>query len=71
MSSIFSFALQTNFIRKIHYLLKIPIFSCLGISVTFALGVSVIDIINTAFHLIQSKESRPPINSSNQVRYNL
>jgi hypothetical protein len=44
------------------------VFSCLGIGICFALSVTVIDIINTAFHLIQPKDSRPPINSSHQVR---
>ena len=48
--------------------MKIPIYSALGIAVTFALCVSIIDIINTAFHLIQSKEMKPVINSSKQVR---
>ncbi len=54
-------------IQKVNYGFKIPIFSVLGIAVTFALSISVIDVINTAFSLIQSKESRPPINSSHQV----
>ena len=52
-----------------NYAFKIPMFSILGISVTFALCISIIDIINTTFHLIQSKDSRPPINSSGQVIY--
>ena len=45
------------------------IFSILGIAVTFSLYVSIIDVINTAFHLIQPKDSNPPINSSQQVKY--
>ena len=61
--------MHLNFIQKMDYAIKIPIFSILGISVTFALCISVIDIINTVFHLIQAKDSRPPINSSGQVIY--
>jgi hypothetical protein len=61
--------MHTSLVRdKINYIAKIPIFSCLGIGVTFASTVTVIDIINTLFHLIQPKDSRPPINSSSQVR---
>ena len=41
----------------------------LGTSCTFALCVSIIDIINMLFHLIQPKDSNPPINSSKQVAY--
>jgi hypothetical protein len=67
VAAIFSFCLHTHFFKNLHYLFKIPIFSCLGVAVTFALGVSIIDIINLASHLIQAKDSRPLINASRQV----
>lgn len=66
-SCIFSICLHTQFFIKLHYLVKIPIYSALGIAVTFALCISIIDIINAALHLIQSKENKPLINSSKQV----
>jgi hypothetical protein len=69
LSSVFSVMLTFDKVKKMHYILKIPIFSCLGISVTFALTVSIIDIVNALFHLIQVKNSRPPINSSRQVLF--
>ncbi len=67
VSSIFSVSLHTQTIVLINYMFKIPIYSVLGTSVSFALVVSIIDIINTAFHLIQNRESKPFINSSKQV----
>jgi hypothetical protein len=69
ISAVFSLILHWSyFVKKVNYIVKIPVFSCLGIGITFALCVTVIDIINTAFHLIQPKDSRPPINSSQQVK---
>lgn len=68
ISSMFALSMQTHFIKSLHYLLKIPIFSCLGVAVTFSIGVSVTDLINLAFVLIQPKGARPPINSSKQVQ---
>jgi hypothetical protein len=72
ISAAFSLILHWSyFVKRINYIVKIPVFSCLGIGITFALCVTVIDIINTAFHLIQPKDSRPPINSSQQVKINI
>jgi len=68
ISCVFSICLHTQTFLKLHYIMKIPIYSALGIAVTFAICVSIIDIINTAFHLIQSKDMKPVINSSKQVR---
>jgi hypothetical protein len=69
VSALFGFSIHTTYFKGMNFIVKIPIFSCLGISTTFALSVSIIDIVNASFHLIQSKDSAPPINSSRQVWY--
>lgn len=68
VSSVFSFLIHVEMFMKINYLYKIPVYSCLGTSCTFALCITIMDIINMIFHLIQPKDSKPIINSSKQVR---
>lgn len=70
LSAIFGLSLHTNYLAQTKYIYKIPIFACLGSSIAFSLAVSIIDIINAVFHLIQDKDSSPPINATKQVIIN-
>ena len=67
VSAICALSLNSTLFVSFNYMIKIPIFSCLGIAITFALGVCIVDVINLTFRLVQSKDERPPINSSRQV----
>ncbi len=51
------------------YQYKIPIYSLLGISISFTLSFLIIDIINTICLRLQSDYSKPIINSHNQYTF--
>lgn len=66
VSALLSMILHVQIFMSAHYILKIPVFAVLGISVTFALGVSMIDLINF-IQGICTKDSYTAINSSKQI----
>jgi FtsH-binding integral membrane protein len=67
VSGVLTLILHLKFFVQLHYLLKIPVYAVLGVSVNFALTVSALDIINMAFLLVQKPDSKPPINSGAQI----
>jgi hypothetical protein len=66
-SGFLCFILEKNWFVKIHYTWKIPLYSILGIAVTFALLFSIIDLINYCCGLCQSENSKPLVETEIQV----
>ena len=67
LSGFTSFILDQSWFLLLNYLYKIPIYSLLGVSISFTLSFMVIDILNYIFTMIQNEYSKPVINSQNQV----
>lgn len=67
LSGFTSFILDQSWFLLLNYLYKIPIYSLLGVSISFTLSFMVIDILNYVFTMIQNEYSKPVINSHNQV----
>ena len=67
LSGFTSFILEQSWFLLLNYLYKIPIYSLLGVSVSFTLSFIIIDILNFCFNKIQNEFSKPIINSQNQV----
>lgn len=67
LSGFTSFILDQSWFLLLNYIYKIPIYSFLGVSISFSLTFVVIDILNYIFHMIQNEYSKPVINSNNQV----
>ena len=67
LSGFTSFILDQSWFLLLNYLYKIPIYSLLGVSISFTLSFMVIDILNYIFTITQNEYSKPVINSHNQV----
>lgn len=68
LSGFTSFILDQSWFLLLNYLYKIPIYSLLGVSISFTLSFMVIDILNYICTITQSEYSKPVINSHNQVK---
>ena len=68
LSSLFTLLLHIDYIHKLNYQYKIPFFCVIGISITFAIVVTSIDLINLCFALFYGKKMvNPLINSYKQI----
>ena len=68
MSGLLCFILEKDWYFHLHRLLKIPLYSILGISVAFALTFSVIDLVNYVIGFLQGDTlARPWVESQNQI----
>jgi hypothetical protein len=67
LSGFTSFILDQSWFLLLNYLYKIPIYSLLGVSISFTLSFMVIDILNYIFSITQNENSKPVVNSHNQV----
>lgn len=67
ISGILCFVLEKNWFSSIGWTTKIPLYSVLGISVTFALLFSIIDLINYGCTCCQDENSKPLIETETQV----
>eukprot|EP01053_Blabericola_migrator_P005316 Blabericola_migrator_1__5315@NODE_2727_length_2416_cov_377_103874_g1708_i0_p1_GENE_NODE_2727_length_2416_cov_377_103874_g1708_i0NODE_2727_length_2416_cov_377_103874_g1708_i0_p1_ORF_typecomplete_len300_score28_53DUF872/PF05915_12/1_1DUF872/PF05915_12/1_3e03DUF2407_C/PF13373_6/2_6e02DUF2407_C/PF13373_6/2_2e03DUF2407_C/PF13373_6/8_3_NODE_2727_length_2416_cov_377_103874_g1708_i010831982 len=59
--------IQRHWFFVLPRILKIPIYSLLGISISFALIFSTIDLMNVGFSLCQLNSARSPVDSAVQV----
>lgn len=66
-SGILCFLLKHNWFVGMHALIKIPIYTILGVSVAFALTFSLVDVVNYLFSFIQSSISKPLVESREQA----
>jgi hypothetical protein len=69
LTGIISLFLDRNWFLNLNYIYKIPIYTLLGISISFTLSFMIIDIINYICMNCrkESYHSKPVINNSNQV----
>ena len=68
ISGILSFVIDSKTFLHIRPLYKVPLFCCLGVSVTFALIFSLLDFINFFFYACRDdQQSRPLIESTSQI----
>jgi hypothetical protein len=67
-SGILCFVLEKNWFSSIGAGAKVPLYSILGISVTFALLFSIIDLLNYGCTCCQEETSKPLIETETQVR---
>ncbi|XP_053991067.1 uncharacterized protein LOC128883087 isoform X2 [Hylaeus volcanicus] len=68
LSGFFAFLLPQSWFIQLNPLLKIPVYSILGISVAFSLSFTLVDVLNLIFGLFQSTASRSIVQSVSQVR---
>mmetsp|Transcript_18063 Transcript_18063/g.45237 ORF Transcript_18063/g.45237 Transcript_18063/m.45237 type:complete len:251 (+) Transcript_18063:402-1154(+) len=68
LSGVLCFMLEKDWYFKLSPLTKVPLYSILGISVSFALTFSVIDLVNYTVGFVQGNTiARPIVESPNQV----
>lgn len=67
LSGFTCFVLDQSWFLLLNYLYKIPIYSLLGVSISFTLCFMVIDTLNYLFTIIQNEYSKPVVSSHNQV----
>ncbi|KAF4674545.1 hypothetical protein FOL47_009071 [Perkinsus chesapeaki] len=67
VSGFLCFILEKNWFVGMSPVLKIPLYSVLGVSVSFALTFSVVDMINYLLGFLQVVVARPLVESTSQV----
>eukprot|EP01006_Ploeotia_vitrea_P062257 TRINITY_DN809_c0_g1_i1.p2 TRINITY_DN809_c0_g1~~TRINITY_DN809_c0_g1_i1.p2 ORF type:complete len:258 (-),score=130.22 TRINITY_DN809_c0_g1_i1:84-791(-) len=67
MSGLLCFVLEKNWFMSMAPGWKVPLYSMLGIAVTFALLFSIIDLINYCCGLCQGDDSKPLVETESQV----
>eukprot|EP01054_Gregarina_sp_Poly1_P004369 Gregarina_sp_Poly_1__4368@NODE_2363_length_2231_cov_400_485213_g1505_i0_p1_GENE_NODE_2363_length_2231_cov_400_485213_g1505_i0NODE_2363_length_2231_cov_400_485213_g1505_i0_p1_ORF_typecomplete_len241_score13_62Saf_2TM/PF18303_1/1_7Saf_2TM/PF18303_1/65Nitrate_red_gam/PF02665_14/12_NODE_2363_length_2231_cov_400_485213_g1505_i07831505 len=67
VSGLLCCTIQKHWFFALPRLIKIPIYSLLGVSIAFALIFSTIDLMNVAFGLCQLSSARSPVDSAVQV----
>ncbi|EER16923.1 conserved hypothetical protein, partial [Perkinsus marinus ATCC 50983] len=67
ISGFLCFILEKNWFVGMSPVLKIPLYSILGVSVSFALTFSVVDMINYLLGFLQVVVARPLVESTSQV----
>lgn len=67
LSGVISLLIHLPFFLKMNYLFKVPLFVILGVGVTFALTVTLLDIVNIVLKMIIPNMKRPVINSAQQM----
>lgn len=66
-SGVLSLLLHFSYFSKMNYIFKIPLFAILGVGVTFALTVTLLDLVNVVLKIMISQMKRPAINSPQQI----
>ena len=69
VSGFLCFILEKNWFVGFSWIAKIPLYTVLGVSVTFALVFSVVDLINYLMGFLQASAARPVVESSHQVYF--
>lgn len=67
VSGVLCFLLERNWFVGLSRLAKLPIYVLLGVSVSFALMFSLVDLINYSIGLMQHSLARPLVESKSQV----
>ncbi|PFH36388.1 putative membrane protein [Besnoitia besnoiti] len=67
VSGILCFVLKKNWFVGLHPLIKVPLYTLLGISVAFALTFSLVDMVNYLLGFFQSAVAKPLVESKDQV----
>eukprot|EP01067_Filipodium_phascolosomae_P006433 Filipodium_phascolosomae@DN4694_c0_g1_i1.p1 len=67
LSGFLCFILEKNWCVGLSSLTKIPLYTLLGVSVSFALVFSIVDLINYISGLFQAPAAKPLVESQNQV----
>lgn len=67
LSGILCFILKRNWFVGLHSVVKVPIYTILGVSVAFALTFSLVDVVNFMFSFFQSSVSKPLVESKEQA----
>lgn len=66
-SGILCFVLKRNWFVGLHPIVKVPLYTILGVSVAFALTFSLVDVVNYLFSFFQSSVSKPLVESREQA----
>ncbi|CDJ35811.1 uncharacterized protein EMH_0092460 [Eimeria mitis] len=66
-SGVLCFLLKRNWFVGLHPLLKVPLYTVLGVSVAFALTFSLVDVVNYLFSFFQSSVAKPLVESREQA----
>ena len=66
-SGVLCFLLERHWFVGIHYVFKVPLYTVLGISVSFALTFALVDVLNYTIGFMQISFARPIIESPSQV----
>ena len=69
VSGFLCFILEKNWFAYLSWTAKIPLYTVLGIAVTFALVFSVVDLINYVMGFLRASAARPVVESSHQVYF--
>lgn len=69
ISGFTSFILDQNWFMRMNYIYKIPIYSLLGISISFTLAFILMDMINYIAYNFQNDYSKPVISTQNQYSF--
>ena len=69
VSGFLCFILEKNWFAYLTWTAKIPLYTILGIAVTFALVFSVVDLINYVMGFLRASAARPVVESSHQVYF--
>ncbi|PHJ17685.1 membrane protein [Cystoisospora suis] len=67
VSGILCFILKKNWFVGLHPIVKVPLYTLLGISVAFALTFSLVDMVNYLLGFFQSAVAKPLVESKEQV----
>lgn len=66
-SGVLCFVLKRNWFVGLHSIVKVPLYTILGVSVAFALTFSLVDVVNYLFSFFQSSVSKPLVESREQA----
>lgn len=67
LSGVLCFVLEKNWFVGLHTLAKVPLYMVLGISVSFALTFSLVDLVNYLMGFFQASVARPLVESKAQI----
>eukprot|EP00389_Voromonas_pontica_P003650 GDKH01005398.1.p1 GENE.GDKH01005398.1~~GDKH01005398.1.p1 ORF type:complete len:246 (+),score=33.37 GDKH01005398.1:199-936(+) len=67
MSGFACFFIDRGFFLRLPSIFKIPVYTLLGVSVSFALVFTIVDIVNIAFGFLQHQAASPLVESRQQV----
>lgn len=66
-SGVLCFLLERHWFVGIHYFFKVPLYTILGVSVSFALTFALVDLLNYTVGFMQVSFARPIVESPSQV----